>query len=136
MFLKLEFKMCSCINQNWNWLFSAFGVACHLGVLLDIPTLGVAKKLFHVDGLEKNDLHLAKVSFPQCLLNPFSTNIVKIRKTESMWMRMLKCKRQRELHLNTVLIGEVNFKVTFHIDWLIENLPKLDKGLHKIMLCH
>ena len=31
-----------------------FGLACHLGVVLNLPTIGVAKKLFHVDGLEKS----------------------------------------------------------------------------------
>lgn len=31
-----------------------FGIACHLGVLTDIPTVGVAKTLFHVDGIEKH----------------------------------------------------------------------------------
>jgi len=31
-----------------------FGLACHLGVVLNVPTVGIAKKLFHVDGLEKS----------------------------------------------------------------------------------
>ena len=29
------------------------GLACHLGVLLETPTLGVGKTLFYIDGLDK-----------------------------------------------------------------------------------
>lgn len=35
-----------------------FGLASHFGVISDIPTIGVAKKLFSVDGLSKNSHHL------------------------------------------------------------------------------
>ncbi|MBV96877.1 Endonuclease V, partial [Eschrichtius robustus] len=38
-----------------------FGVACHLGVLTDLSSIGVAKKLLQVDGLENNALHKEKI---------------------------------------------------------------------------
>ena len=34
------------------------GLACHLGVLLDLPTLGVGKTLFYIDGLGKDKVKL------------------------------------------------------------------------------
>ena len=38
-----------------------FGIACHLGVLTDLPTVGVAKTLFHVDGIERDSKHAEQV---------------------------------------------------------------------------
>uniref|UniRef100_A0A803Y7V5 Endonuclease V n=1 Tax=Meleagris gallopavo TaxID=9103 RepID=A0A803Y7V5_MELGA len=38
-----------------------FGVACHLGVLTDLPCVGVAKNLLHVDGLAKDELHKEQI---------------------------------------------------------------------------
>ncbi|NXC37808.1 ENDOV Endonuclease, partial [Penelope pileata] len=38
-----------------------FGVACHLGVLTDLPCVGVAKKLLQVDGLARDELHKEQI---------------------------------------------------------------------------
>jgi len=51
-----------------------FGFACHIGTQLKLPSVGVAKTLYHVDGIENNEEHHQKVcnSTIICFRSPFT----------------------------------------------------------------
>ncbi|XP_006869703.1 PREDICTED: endonuclease V [Chrysochloris asiatica] len=53
------------VDGNGVLHHQGFGIACHLGVLTDLPCVGVAKKLLHVDGLEKSGRHKEKIKLLQ-----------------------------------------------------------------------
>lgn len=42
--------------------FIGFGLASHLGVLTGIPTIGVGKNMYFIDGMTKDDNFKHKVS--------------------------------------------------------------------------
>lgn len=44
-----------CLHEN------GFGMACHIGLASDTPTIGVSKKLFQVRGLENSPEHKARI---------------------------------------------------------------------------
>uniref|UniRef100_A0A2K6SKI3 Endonuclease V n=1 Tax=Saimiri boliviensis boliviensis TaxID=39432 RepID=A0A2K6SKI3_SAIBB len=53
------------VDGNGVLHHQGFGMACHLGVLTDLPCVGVAKKLLQVDGLENDALHKEKIRLLQ-----------------------------------------------------------------------
>eukprot|EP00794_Sanderia_malayensis_P008796 gene8796-9737_t len=59
---QVVYKECSLVHLSAPHIYQGFGIASHVGVLLDLPTIGVAKHLFHVDGLEKSKEHKKKIS--------------------------------------------------------------------------
>ncbi|XP_017336952.1 endonuclease V isoform X2 [Ictalurus punctatus] len=50
------------VDGNGLFHYREFGLACHLGVLLDLPCVGVAKNLLQVQGVVKNDEHMSQIS--------------------------------------------------------------------------
>ncbi len=49
------------IDGNGILHVKKFGMACHIGVVCDIPTIGVSKKLYQVFGLENDQNHKEKI---------------------------------------------------------------------------
>lgn len=43
-----------------------FGLACHLGVLMELPCVGVAKNLLQVQGVSKSEEHQSQVGPGPC----------------------------------------------------------------------
>ncbi|XP_068135047.1 endonuclease V isoform X3 [Hyperolius riggenbachi] len=57
--VKTELDVISCDGPTsfLSQMAAGFGIACHLGILAGLPTIGVAKNLLQVDGLENNEAH-------------------------------------------------------------------------------
>uniref|UniRef100_A0A9J8APE5 Endonuclease V n=1 Tax=Cyprinus carpio carpio TaxID=630221 RepID=A0A9J8APE5_CYPCA len=45
------------VDGNGLFHYREFGLACHLGVLSDLPCVGVAKNLLHVEGVVRSEEH-------------------------------------------------------------------------------
>ena len=66
------------MNRLLNRLihYLGFGLASHLGVECDIPCVGVAKKLYHVDGLVKDAEYREKVCSKFCLVDVYCNRFI------------------------------------------------------------
>ncbi|XP_030638712.1 endonuclease V-like [Chanos chanos] len=50
------------VDGNGLFHYREFGLACHLGVLSDLPCVGVAKNLLQVQGVVRSDEHLSQIN--------------------------------------------------------------------------
>ena len=55
------YPQCLLVDGNGFLHAHKFGLACHLGVLSDTPTIGVSKKLHQVFGLQNNATHKERI---------------------------------------------------------------------------
>ncbi|KAF7225413.1 endonuclease V [Nothobranchius furzeri] len=53
------------VDGNGLFHYREFGLACHLGVLSGIPSVGVAKNLLQVQGVYKNEEHQSQIAVLQ-----------------------------------------------------------------------
>jgi len=60
------YPQCIFIDGNGILHKEKFGMACHIGVLTNTPTIGISKKLCQTNGLENNQDHKDKIK--SCLL--------------------------------------------------------------------
>ncbi|XP_051562649.1 endonuclease V-like isoform X2 [Myxocyprinus asiaticus] len=49
------------VDGNGLFHYREFGLACHLGVLLELPCVGVAKNLLYVEGVVRSEGHQSQV---------------------------------------------------------------------------
>uniref|UniRef100_A0A8C1SRL6 Endonuclease V n=2 Tax=Cyprinus carpio TaxID=7962 RepID=A0A8C1SRL6_CYPCA len=50
------------VDGNGLFHYREFGLACHLGVLSDLPCVGVAKNLLHVEGVVRSEEHQSQIN--------------------------------------------------------------------------
>ncbi|KAK7144580.1 hypothetical protein R3I94_010869 [Phoxinus phoxinus] len=50
------------VDGNGLFHYREFGLACHLGVLSDLPCVGVAKNLLHVEGVLRSEEHHSQIN--------------------------------------------------------------------------
>ncbi|XP_031419733.1 endonuclease V [Clupea harengus] len=53
------------VDGNGLFHYREFGLACHLGVLSDLPCVGVAKNLLQVQGVVRDEEHLSQINVLQ-----------------------------------------------------------------------
>ncbi|XP_058634234.1 endonuclease V-like isoform X3 [Onychostoma macrolepis] len=60
------------VDGNGLFHYREFGLACHLGVLSDLPCVGVAKNLLHVEGVVRSEEHQLQINALQKSGDSFS----------------------------------------------------------------
>jgi len=77
----------------YSVLCAVFGLACHIGVQLQLPSVGVAKTLYHTDGIENNEEHHQKVCHSTTVSNFLSISALRFRDgiSKCMELKLITC---------------------------------------------